>query len=106
MQLVGNRHASHERGCAGVERHHAFDIGRQRLEQDAVHVEGGEGHREEPERELQPQHQRDGNVPFAAVQPDARIAQPPREKDGQPDDGDQPGDPADHHRQQLMGNRR
>jgi hypothetical protein len=46
---------------------------------------------------VQPQHKDDRDVPFAAVEPDARIAQPPREQNGESDDGDAPGNTADHY---------
>ncbi len=39
-------------------------------------MSGREGNREQAQHELQPQHQRDRDIPFAAVEPDARIAEP------------------------------
>ena len=54
---------------------------------------------------MQPEHQGRCDIPFAAVEPDAWIAKPPKEENGEADDGYEAGDAADHHREELMSDR-
>ena len=105
VQLVGERHIDHQRGRATIERDDAFYVTRQRLKQHAIHVIGRERHRQQAERELQPKHKGDGDIPFAAVEADARIGETPVYQDRQTDDGNEPRNAADHHREKLMRRR-
>src|SRR5262249_54836397 len=52
-----------------------------------------------------PQQQYNGDIPFTAVQPDARVREPPVQQDGETDDGDETRDTANHHGKELMTDR-